>query len=229
MKNTLLTLTLTLALAASAHGQYVVAIDSVDGGAFDNIANPASFDTLDEGATTSATFTENSFLETKFLNNTIGNVDVWKVGVANTAKDTSATDAWSGSRNAQTFTINVVGTPTAQGGKPGPRWRYIRSFNNGSDDQSNWSDITTGVNTLSITGGLSFDRYVGFQIAGTMNIDSFSHDYGTGVDTYSISAVPEPSSYALLAGLLASIYMIVRRRKISQTNKSFLFKTLNKQ
>ena len=215
MKNTLLTLTLTLALAASAHSQYVVAIDSVDGGAFDNIANPASFDTLDEGATTSATFTENSFLETKFLNNTIGNVDVWKVGVANTAKDTSATDAWSGSRNTQTFTINVVGTPTAQGGKPGPRWRYIRSFNNGSDDQSNWSDITTGVNTLSITGGLSFDRYVGFQIAGTMNIDSFSHDYGTGVDTYSISAVPEPSSYALLAGLLASTYMIVRRRKIS--------------
>ena len=215
MKNTLLTLTLTLALAASAHGQYVVAIDSVDGGAFDNIANPASFDTLDEGATTSATFTENSFLETKFLNNTIGNVDVWKVGVANTAKDTSAADAWSGSRNAQTFTINVVGTPTAQGGKPGPRWRYIRSFNNGSDDQSNWSDITTGVNTLSITGGLSFDRYVGFQIAGTMNIDSFSHDYGSGVDTYSISAVPEPSSFALLAGLLASTYMIVRRRKIS--------------
>jgi len=215
MKNTLLTLTLTLALAASAHGQYVVAIDSVDGGAFDNIANPASFDTLDEGATTSATFTENSFLETKFLNNTIGNVDVWKVGVANTAKDTSAADAWSGSRNAQTFTINVVGTPTAQGGKPGPRWRYIRSFNNGSDDQSNWSDITTGVNTLSITGGLSFDRYVGFQIAGTMDIDSFSHDYGSGVDTYSISAVPEPSSYALLAGLLASTYMIVRRRKIS--------------
>ena len=215
MKNTLLTLTLTLALAASAHGQYVVAIDSVDGGAFDNIANPASFGTLAEGATTSATFTESSFLETKFLNNTIGNVDVWKVGVANTAKDTSATDAWSGSRNAQTFTINVVGTPTAQGGKPGPRWRYIRSFNNGSDDQSNWSDITTGVNTLSITGGLSFDRYVGFQIAGTMNIDSFSHDYGSGVDTYSISAVPEPSSYALLAGLLASIYMIVRRRKIS--------------
>ena len=215
MKNTLLKLTLTLALAASAHGQYVVAIDSVDGGAFDNIANPASFGTLAEGATTSATFTESSFLATSFLNSTVGNIDVWKVGVANTAANTSAAGAWSGSRNAQTFTINVVGTPTAQGGKPGPRWRYIRSFNNGSDDQSNWSDITTGVNTLSITGGLSFDRYVGFQIAGTMNIDSFSHDYGTGVDTYSISAVPEPSSYALLAGLLASTYMIVRRRKIS--------------
>ena len=113
MKNTLLKFILTLALAASAHGQYVVAIDSVDDGAFDNIAKPSSFGTLAEGATTSATFTENSFLESKFLNATIGNVDVWKVGVANTAKDTSAAGAWSGSRNAHTFTINVVGTPTA--------------------------------------------------------------------------------------------------------------------
>lgn len=215
MKNTLLSFTLTLALAASAYGQYTVAIDSTAGGAFDNIANPASFNTLSEGATTSATFTENSFLATSFLNSTVGNIDVWKVGVANTAINTSAAGAWSGSRNAQTFTLNVVGTPTSQGGKPGPRWRYIRSFNNGQGDQGGWNDITEGANTLTITGGLSFDRYVGFQIAGTMNIDSFSHDYGSGVDTYSISAVPEPSSYALLAGLFACTYMMVRRRAVS--------------
>ena len=215
MKNTLLSFTLTLALVASAYGQYTVAIDSTAGGAFDNIANPASFNTLSEGATTSATFTENSFLATSFLNSTVGNIDVWKVGVANTAINTSAAGAWSGSRNAQTFTLNVVGTPTSQGGKPGPRWRYIRGFNNGKGDQGGWNDITEGANTLTITGGLSFDRYVGFQIAGTMNIDSFSHDYGSGVDTYSISAVPEPSSYALLAGLFACTYMMVRRRAVS--------------
>ena len=69
--------------------------------------------------------------------------------------------------------------------------------------------MTEGDNTISFN-AVTFDRMVGFQIAGVVNIDSFSHTYGSGVD--SISVVPEPSSYALLAGLFACTYMMVRRR-----------------
>ena len=218
MKTTLFIFAFTLALAASAHGQYTYSVNSVAGGAFENLVNVGSATTNmrlpSDGDAAAAFFTDNSVFATLFISG-IGNVDVYKAGVANTAKDTPAAGAWSGSRNAQTFTINVVGTPTAHGTNPGPRWRFLRSYNNGVSDNGSWSDITVGENTLSITGGISFDRMVGFQIAGVVDIDSFSHDYGSDVDTLSISVVPEPSSYALLAGLFASTYMMVRRRKIS--------------
>ena len=218
MNTTLFIFTFTLALAASAHGQYTYSVNSVAGGAFENLVNEGSANSnmrlpTDGDAAAASFFTDNSVFATLFISG-IGNVDVYKAGVANTAVDTPAAGAWSGSRNAQTFTINVVGNPTAHGSNPGPRWRYLRSFNNGVSDNGSWSDIAVGENTLSINGGISFDRMVGFQIAGVVDIDSFSHDYGSDVDTLSISVVPEPSSYALIAGLFACTYMMVRRRAI---------------
>jgi|GEM_PF-2598420 len=219
IKTTLFILTFTLALAASAYGQYTYSVNSVAGGAFDNLVNEGSANTnmrlpTDGDEAGELFFTDNSVFATLFISG-IGNVDVYKAGVANSALNTPGAGAWADSSNAHTFSINVVGTPTAHGTNPGPRWRYLRSFNNGVSDNGNWSDITVGENKLSITGPVSFDRMVGFQIAGVVDIDSFSHDYGSGVDTLSISEVPEPSSYALLAGLFASTYMMVRRRKIS--------------
>ena len=47
----------------------------------------------------------------------IGNVDIYKTGAAN--------GSWNDSSNAHTFTINVVGTPTAHGANAYPRWRII--------------------------------------------------------------------------------------------------------
>ena len=158
-------------------------------------------------------FTDNSVFATLFITG-IGNVDVYKAGVANSALNTPGEGAWADSSNAHTFSINVVGTPTAHGTNPGPRWRRIVSLNNGTTFNGNWSDLVEGSNSIR-SGDVAFDRMVGFQIAGVVDIDSFSHDYGSGVDTLSISEVPEPSSYALLAGLFASTYMMVRRRKIS--------------
>ena len=227
MKTTLFIFTFTLALAASAHGQYTYSVNSVAGGAFENLVNEGSANSnmrlpTDGDAAAASFFTDNSVFATLFISG-IGNVDVYKAGVANTAKDTPAAGAWRGSSNPQTFTINVVGTPTAHGTNPGPRWRYLRTFNNGVSENGSWSDITVGENTLSIN-EVSFARMVGFQIAGVVDIDSFSHDYGSDVDTLSISVVPEPSSYALLAGLFASTYMMVRRRKISQVAKTFFKK-----
>ena len=218
MKTTLFILTFTLALVASAYGQYTYSVNSVAGGAFDNLVNEGSANTnmrlpTDGDEAGELFFTDNSVFATLFISG-IGNVDVYKAGVANSALNTPGAGAWADSSNAHTFTINVVGTPTAHGTNPGPRWRRIVSLNNGTTFNGNWSDLVEGLNTIKSV-AVDFDRMVGFQIAGVVDIDSFSHDYGSGVDTLSISEVPEPSSYALLAGLFASTYMMVRRRKIS--------------
>ena len=218
LKTTLFTVTFTLALAASAYGQYTYSVNSVAGGAFDNLVNEGSANTnmrlpTDGDEAGELFFTDNSVFATLFITG-IGNVDVYKAGVANSALNTPGEGAWADSSNAHTFSINVVGTPTAHGTNPGPRWRRIVSLNNGTTFNGNWSDLVEGSNSIR-SGDVAFDRMVGFQIAGVVDIDSFSHDYGSGVDTLSISEVPEPSSYALLAGLFASTYMMVRRRKIS--------------
>jgi len=218
MKNTLLSFTLTLALAASAYGQYTIALESTEGGAFDNLVNTGTNNTNmnlpTDGAATgnggsNAFFTDTVFA-TQFISG-LGNVDVYKAGLANTALNTAAAGAWADSSNGHTFSLNVVGTPTAHGSNAGPRWRRIVSTNSGSTFNGNWVAMTEGDNTISFN-AVAFDRMVGFQIAGVVNIDSFSHTYGTGVDSITVSAVPEPSSYALLAGLFACTYMMVRRR-----------------
>ena len=220
MKNTLISFLLTLALSVSVYGQYTIAVNSTAGGAFDNLVNTGSANsnmrlpTDGDSLGANAFFTDSSVFATQFISG-IGNVDVYKAGLAKTALNTPDPGAWADSSNGHTFSINVVGTPTAHGSNPGPRWRRIVSVNNGSTFNGNWENLDTGVNTITF-GAVAFDRMVGFQIAGVVNIDSFSHTYGTGVDSITVvSPVPEPSSYALLAGLFACTYMMVRRRSIS--------------
>ncbi len=215
MKNTLLSFTLTLALAASAYGQFTIDVVSIAGGAFDNLVNTGTNNTnmnlpTDGAATSNAFITDNSIFATQFIS-TIGNVDVYKTGIGNVSAGVAGAGAWADSSNGHTFSLNVVGTPTAHGTNPGPRWRRIATNNGGFVFNGNWVDITEGANSISFD-EVAFDRMVGFQIAGVVNIDSFSHTYGSGTD--SISVVPEPSSYALLAGLFACTYMMVRRRSV---------------
>jgi hypothetical protein len=179
--------------------QYVINADSFDQALDANWSSPA-----DGTLTSSASVTDSSLFATLFIQN-IGNVDVYKTSGGNPSD-------WAPSSNAQTFTINVVGTPTAHGSNPGPRWRTIRSVANGNAFNSNWSELSEGENSLSFA-GVSFDRYVGFQIAGVVSIDSFTHDYVSGSDTFTVSAVPEPSTYALLAGFAAFLFVAIKRRK----------------
>ena len=176
----------------------------ISGGPFSQALTNNWSDPVDGSIVESASVTDSSLFATQFIGG-IGNVDIYKTSGGNPSD-------WAASSNAQTFTINVVGTPTAHGSNPGPRWRTIRSVANGNAFNSNWSDLSEGLNSLSF-GGVSFDRYVGFQIAGVVNIDSFTHDYESGSDTFSISAVPEPSTYALLAGFITFVFVAIKRRK----------------
>jgi hypothetical protein len=190
--------------SSMSHAQYNIDITKTAGGSFDN-AITANWSPPSSGATSEAFLTDASLFQTLFLNNTIGNADIYKVGTAN--------GTWADSSNAHTFSINVVGTPTAHGTKPGPRWRVIKSLANGTTFNGSWFDISSGANSISMTGGTSFNRFVGFQIAGVVNIDSFSHDYGSSTDSLTVSAVPEPSTYALIAGFAAFLFVAIKRRK----------------
>ena len=219
MKNTLLSFTLTLALAVSAHGQYTVAVNSVADGAFDNLVGTGTLNTQTniptDGSSISNAFLPDTTFSTAFANTTLGNIDTYKVGVKNTSEGATGVGAWDDSSNAHAFTLNVVGTPTSQGGKPGPRWRVNYTRVNGSTQNGTWSNLVTGNNQIGIA-GVAWDRIVAVQLAGVINWDLFSHDYTSGTDSIAVvSAVPEPSSYALLAGLFACTYMMVRRRAVS--------------
>ena len=134
MKNTLLSFTLTLALAASAYGQYTIDVVSNSGGAFENLVNTGTANNRtnlpSDGDLTSNAFISDTIFATSFISG-LGNVDVYKFGVANTALNTPGAGGWSGSSNAQSFILNIVGTPTAHGANAGPRWRRVVATNNG--------------------------------------------------------------------------------------------------
>jgi hypothetical protein len=199
-----LSLLLSMVLFASlSHAQFNIDITSTAGGAFDN-AISANWSAPATGPSAVASVTDSSLFQTLFLNSTIGNADIYKAGTPN--------GEWADSANAQTFTINIVGTPTAHGEKPGPRWRTIRTAANGTTFNGNWSDLSEGTNSLTFA-SVAFTRMVGFQIAGVVNLDSFSHDYGSSTDSLTISAVPEPSTYALIAGFAAFLFVAIKRRK----------------
>lgn len=109
------------------------------------------------------------------------------------------------SRTASTFNLDVAAAST------GAKWRILKSTANNQYFFGNWSNLNTGENSVTIAGGVGFDRQVGFQIQGTVDINSFEHTAG-GASVGSLSVVPEPSTYALLAGLVAFLYVAIRRR-----------------
>jgi hypothetical protein len=198
MNKLLLNSVLFAALAITAHGNIVVINDATDGGfANSDWIAPA------EGAIATPTIGENEIFNTLFLSSSVGNADIYKAGTFE--------GSWDASQNAQSFTINIVGTPTAHGTKPGPRWRLIRSVSNGTTYQGSWVDLTEGENTISIGTGVSFNRMVGFQIAGVTQIDRFEHDYGSGTDSFTI--VPEASHFGLLSGVAVLAFVATRRRQ----------------
>ena len=97
------------------------------------------------------------------------------------------------------------------------RWRTLRTNPAGSYTFGNWTDIKAGENSISIPQGASGDvsRQTGVQIQGVNSFTSFRHyEMGThSIDTLSLTIVPEPSTYALLAGFVAFLCVAIKRRK----------------
>ena len=210
-KLTLLLAAVTAFAFSTATAQYNVTITSAADGGFAN-APSANLSLPTAGETSSASLTDNSLFFTQFISG-IGNIDTYKSGLANTAVDTPAAGAWESSSAAQIFSINVVGSPTAHGSNLGPRWRAIRTINNGSTLNGNWQDIIVGENTISLS-SVPVKRMVGFQIAGIVAIDSFTHSWTGGSDSLTVTAaaVPEASHFGLLTGVIVLAFAARRRR-----------------
>ena len=89
----------------------------------------------------------------------------------------------------------------------------------GVTDGPTYTSLTSIVapQTNSTWGGALFvasDTSTGFNIAaGTTAIQVESLGGDSHLDSFTISAVPEPSTYALLAGLTGLVHVMVRRRR----------------
>ena len=212
MKTLQLLAVLAASLFAYSASALVISVDSTIGGGFDR-AVPGSFsgDALD-GTTAS------SFDETIFQNITTGNNagrNIYKVGHFNPV-NANYWGANSQLAQAFTFTVSNIGT-AATGSATGavPRYRMYRS-NPGSATQyyyKPWLDLAVGTTTTTL-GAQTNDRQIGIQFEGTgIAFTSFTHTYGSTSDTISVQAVPEPSTYALLAGFAAFLFVAIKRRK----------------
>jgi hypothetical protein len=123
----------------------------------------------------------------------------------------NASDAnsfWPYNPTNHTFTLDIIEASA------GARWRQISSHENGSTYSLGWVNLTTGTNSISLN-PVDYDRAViGFSIDGTIKFNKFTHTFGSqswGYEEISV-AVPEPSSYAWIAGLFA-LFLAAKRRR----------------
>ena len=94
----------------------------------------------------------------------------------------------------------------------------MESSNNSLQGATNQQGVVTGPDNLSVDGSttvigssLTGITQVGFLLETSSQVQSGGYNYG--VLEFSATAVPEPSSYALIAGLFALASIMVRRRQ----------------
>ncbi|MFL2835158.1 MAG: PEP-CTERM sorting domain-containing protein [Coraliomargaritaceae bacterium] len=107
---------------------------------------------------------------------------------------------WPYNSTNHTFTLDVIEVSA------GAKWRQIYSLENGSLHHHGWNNLNTGVNSISITPEGDYDRSViGFETDGSFKFRKFSHSFGSQTWGYEeiLVSVPEPSTYAIILGVIA--------------------------
>lgn len=198
----------------------IIQVDSTPGGAFDNLVDSTTLPADITSIGTSTDIQDGTYFKTIYISG-IGNRDSYKAGL----NDTKTTDVagWAGSFNTQEFTINVTSlSPNTPGGtNVGPRWRYLKTYANGTTNLGAIIDLELGLNTLTIPAVSSpaatwTGRTVGVLIEGVVKYDSFSHNYGDGID--SINVVPDPSTYVSNTFNSAALYLTTRDTEVTLTD-----------
>lgn len=195
----------SLAVAGAAHADYTQGFDDLasSGWTFANLSSPVGQDWFqgNEGVMSSHSGAANSFAMANFLsaNNGVGSIDNWLIspvinlGGATQLSFYARTDSTTGFQD----TFNVLFTTTASGTAGfAPVLAAVQA------ETSGWTKYT--INLPSATSGrIAFEYTV--ADANTANV--------LAIDTVSVTAVPEPSSIALMGLGIAGLALLRRRKQ----------------
>ena len=124
---------------------------------------------------------------------------------------------WQYNHTAQTFTLDITEAD------PGSRWRAISTSANGSLYYLGWSNLSAGINYLSLNGQGDDRQFAGFQTDGSFKFTRFSHSFagytvtnpnsfGYEEITVTAQSIPEAGSYSLFIGILSILFVAVNRK-----------------
>ena len=111
----------------------------------------------------------------------------------------NASNFWPYNAASQIFTLDVIQADADA------KWRPMRTDSVGNLIKLGWVNLDTGSNHISMTAQAEDVQIVGFETSGSFKFTKFSHEFGTQSWGYEeiLVAIPEPTTYALILGMIA--------------------------
>ncbi|MDT8999219.1 choice-of-anchor J domain-containing protein [Paucibacter sp. APW11] len=194
----------SLAIAGAAHADYTESFDDLasSGWSLVNLSSPAGLSWFqgNDGIFASHSGAANSFAMANFnsANNGVGSIDNWLISPVINLGGATQLSFYARTENTTGFqdTFNVMFTTTAAGTAGfAPVLAAVQA------EASGWTKYTVQLPSAA-TGRIAFE----YTVANADNANVLA------VDTVSVTAVPEPSSIALM-GLGVAGLALLRRRK----------------